>query len=755
VAVSEASILPGHLSSVRLFAYGSVVSGFLALTLTPLRSIMDLLVVGAMISLSWWTRTDHRSVVRESGVLPAEDQGRVREGNREGNSRDRVRRAMLVILTVASLLELVGSVGNATGGERLVLVLYWAALLLLFAQQGARTTYASSAIALLQLSVAAATTDDILFGPIVLVFITCQAVTLSALSLAGDDSGLSALAGVRPKTRTNDKAMPRVSIVPSRPIPRSALMGPAALTLVLLVVSTTLLFFIIPRYGAGFFFTRDRATGRRSGLANRLELGTGDPSQTDPRIVMRVDLVGHRGPYTGELRFRGAGLDFFDGRAWSAAPGRPLTYIDVKRGARDQNYTVNPPYGHVPKRLVQRIFIAEDEGVLLGASRILSVRGRFCRLERFPEDTLAVVFPAFTSRHYTCVSDIAHPSDRSLSLPRVLWGDPIRKRCLQLPKTLSRRVGELAHTITKEVSFDIDRIRAIERYLLSRFRYGAAAEERSEEDSPLETFLFESRIGDCELFAASMVVLLRTLGIPSRIATGYLSRTYNSVGGYYMVTGDDAHCWVEVLLPGAGWVDFDPTPIANPRTARTSWLSLLEFSWDALLMTWRRYVIDYQLLDQIDVLRTAMRLVTGFEWNAGWDPSTAGPNRKASPLLWIVAVVLACAIAAPLILRRAIASRERGQSSSPPGFYGELLALLESQGLMRRPTQTAWELAGEVRRWCPEVAETVEELTAAYCRVRFNEETLNDVDRRRISGWLADTKRVIHDRGSGRAVKGA
>jgi len=75
---------------------------------------------------------------------------------------------------------------------------------------------------------------------------------------------------------------------------------------------------------------------------------------------------------------------------------------------------------------------------------------------------------------------------------------------------------------------------------------------------PLVHFVTVTRAGYCQHYAGAMAVMLRLLGIPSRVAVGFTSGTYSD--GVWTVTDHDAHAWVEVWFPGHGWVAFDPTP---------------------------------------------------------------------------------------------------------------------------------------------------------------------------------------------------
>jgi transglutaminase-like putative cysteine protease len=73
-------------------------------------------------------------------------------------------------------------------------------------------------------------------------------------------------------------------------------------------------------------------------------------------------------------------------------------------------------------------------------------------------------------------------------------------------------------------------------------------------------FLTRSRSGYCQHFASAMTLMLRYLGVPSRVAAGFTSGTYDQKTREWTVTDHDAHTWVEVWFRGFGWLPFDPTP---------------------------------------------------------------------------------------------------------------------------------------------------------------------------------------------------
>jgi transglutaminase-like putative cysteine protease len=119
---------------------------------------------------------------------------------------------------------------------------------------------------------------------------------------------------------------------------------------------------------------------------------------------------------------------------------------------------------------------------------------------------------------------------------------------------LSRRLA--AHAATPYAY-----VLSVERYLSRGFGYNERPPVRP---YPLESFLFEDRIGYCQQFAGAMALLLRMGGIPARVSAGFTSGTYDDATHSWVVSDVDAHAWVEAWFPHYGWVQFDPTPAIAP-----------------------------------------------------------------------------------------------------------------------------------------------------------------------------------------------
>lgn len=137
----------------------------------------------------------------------------------------------------------------------------------------------------------------------------------------------------------------------------------------------------------------------------------------------------------------------------------------------------------------------------------------------------------------------------------------------QLPSTLANRIQDLAVELTSGQETLYDKVKAIETYLKtdSGFRYSKADTPYTPKDEEyVDYFLFESKVGYCDNFSSAMTVLLRSIGIPSRWAKGFISGelTDSSQAEYqeYTIRNSDAHSWPEVYFEGYGWVPFEPTP---------------------------------------------------------------------------------------------------------------------------------------------------------------------------------------------------
>lgn len=131
---------------------------------------------------------------------------------------------------------------------------------------------------------------------------------------------------------------------------------------------------------------------------------------------------------------------------------------------------------------------------------------------------------------------------------------------------IGARTAELARQIigNANATNPYDQAKAIESYLRNNIAYNEQIPAPPAGVDPVEWFLFTQQEGYCTYYATSMVAMLRSLGIPSRMAAGFAQGDYDPSSGQYVVRERDAHTWVEVFFPGYGWVEFEPTSAQSP-----------------------------------------------------------------------------------------------------------------------------------------------------------------------------------------------
>jgi hypothetical protein len=165
------------------------------------------------------------------------------------------------------------------------------------------------------------------------------------------------------------------------------------------------------------------------------------------------------------------------------------------------------------------------------------------------------------SESYDMVSLVSTASDDDLRRAATDYGSSITDHYLQLPVDLPDRVGELAARLTQTADTPLDKARAIEAYLRGpSFVYSQDVDAPPTQADGVDHFLFESRTGYSDYFASSMAVMLRTVGVPARMAAGYAPGQFDAQSGRNAVRDSDSHGWVQVYFPDFGWIDFEPTP---------------------------------------------------------------------------------------------------------------------------------------------------------------------------------------------------
>jgi protein-glutamine gamma-glutamyltransferase len=288
------------------------------------------------------------------------------------------------------------------------------------------------------------------------------------------------------------------------------------------------------------------------------EMDTAARGRPDDTIVMKV-----RASKPGF--WRGQSFDHWDGRRWTASSDKPKAVngdgaidLPVFEGAvqmDDSNDFIQTVY--VEKPGPNLVFGAASATKLYFPDRSVLV---------LPDGTIRAGVALGTGAVYTVVSK--RPSADPVALAAETFnrllasqglGQPARTVYTQLPADMPVRVADLAASITSSSPSLLGKVQAIEAWLGNNTTYSIDIPSLPANTDAVDHFLFTEKVGFCEQIASSLVVMMRSLGVPARLGVGYASGERNPFTGLYEVKASDAHAWAEVYFPGVGWLTFDPT----------------------------------------------------------------------------------------------------------------------------------------------------------------------------------------------------
>jgi transglutaminase-like putative cysteine protease len=216
------------------------------------------------------------------------------------------------------------------------------------------------------------------------------------------------------------------------------------------------------------------------------------------------------------------------------------------------------------RAVVQRVTAETELGAMPAVwqpTRIEDVDSTRVRVT--PQGTFRPTTTLDPGESYTVTSQVSRPDTATLRAADTDYPDGIVQQYTQLPASTPERVRERAATVAGDAETPYETAVAIESHLESSKDYSLTVDRPSGDVA--DAFLFEMDAGYCTYFATTMATMLRAEGVPARMVTGYTAG--ERVGeDVWVVRGLDSHAWVQVYVPEAGWVRFDPTP-ADPRVA--------------------------------------------------------------------------------------------------------------------------------------------------------------------------------------------
>lgn len=309
---------------------------------------------------------------------------------------------------------------------------------------------------------------------------------------------------------------------------------------------------------------------------------------------------------------------------------------------------------------------------------------------------------------YNAVGSVSVASPDDLRRAGTEYPQWVRDRYLQLPDELPERVAAEARRVAGDAATPYDAAVRIEEYLRS-FPFDPSVPAPPPGSDAVDFFLFELRRGYFDYQASAMAVMLRSLGIPARVAVGYALDPADRNGPNFVVRKDDAYSWVEVFFPNYGWVPFNPTA-DRPSGADFAGIDgLITPSYEDLITLEELFPIDPNLTGEFGA--------PGGIGEALQETPVDAPEGPPWPLIWSLAA-LALALTAAAVFGRLAWNWGLGELHPTVQLWAKTERLARWAGIRpatwETPREFARRLGGTIRR-----RTAAETLAAAYEEARY------------------------------------
>ena len=337
----------------------------------------------------------------------------------------------------------------------------------------------------------------------------------------------------------------------------------------------------------------------------------------------------------------------YDGKGWQAAdivPPEQAAFPDESPlpGRRQLNQTYEITASHRDKLFaINKPVMTEPPGLLHALA-----------VDNEP-------IPVGETSNYQVVSWVVDLDSRKLrdvddhETPHLIYAS-----YLQLPDDLPQRVQDLADGLTLQAETRFEKTMRIQDYLRRTYLYDLNTPPPPASQDVVDYFLFDAPGGFCSHYASAMVVMLRSIGVPARLVTGYAHGEYFASRNAYRVPSSAAHAWVEVYFPVYGWVEFEPTPTRSAHL--------------------------YENLTESD---------------AGDDKTkqTTATNQQNIPFLWLSIAIIGMVVSGLAISRFMQFRASKIEISPVSKYYSALRYRLAKAGIHSEPGTTPNEFLGEAQ----------------------------------------------------------
>jgi transglutaminase-like putative cysteine protease len=395
---------------------------------------------------------------------------------------------------------------------------------------------------------------------------------------------------------------------------------------------------------------------------------------------------------------RGRAYTRYTGRGWQSDDRDPDTYTPVSPDANGYFWTQTAPLRPGHRFITQQIVpLGRGAYTIYGSGTIYRFRGNTPEVRVTKTGAVYTRLALPMNQPYEVVSAVFEGTVPQLvSLPGVRSQSAWSEYLYVPPETA--QVARLARQVAGKEPTPWKKAEAIAHFLAAECTYSLQTNLYPLHEEPVTYFVLHEKRGACDMFASAMALMLRAVGVPSRVATGYLVTDQEvEEGGWLTMREKDAHAWVEFYLPPYGWIPYDPT--AGTRT------------------------------DENSLSQKLSRML-----------ASMGDQRAVRTYgLPALGVALMCLVwGAPLLKMFQQSQRHRRRPPHPDdyrGWFMEVYRAMNSRlrrwGLPRAVQQTPWEYASALRqeRELPdETVASVADITDKFVEARYSEHPITRAD---------------------------
>jgi protein-glutamine gamma-glutamyltransferase len=438
-----------------------------------------------------------------------------------------------------------------------------------------------------------------------------------------------------------------------------------------------------------------------------------------PKIVLRV-----RSQAPGFWRVMS--FDRYTGQGWEVSRENQLE--DIKRPRWSYRFFISPPptRGRTKQVIQSYTAVSELPNIIPALSYPKFVFFPTQEIAIDPEGSLRAPAGLSEGLTYTVISEVPY-RDRTL----------LNKTSKTYPKRIANYYLEISPAIRDKIRQKTEEILAkspnplttiyeqtlfLAQYLKQNYQIQPELPFLEKDEDLVSAFLFRYQGGYADHFSTVLTVMLRSLGIPARLTVGFAPGQFNPFTGFYIVRNTDAYALTEVYFAKNGWFAFDPIPgheLIPPTFEEDQTFSVLKQLWDWVAGWLPSPVVSFFSILWVDILGGFFRIL-------GWLWRFISGSLIGVLVGLILATILGFLSWFGFKQMRSRSYRRR-LAKLPPmeKLYQQMLETLKVKGYPKHPAQTPLEYARLAYEHNPPAAEIIDEISQAYVRWRYGEQTQN------------------------------